>query len=257
MVFRSDRLDLEGEVVTPDGPPLAIAVLCHGIPSGRAPEPDDAGYPGLARTIAAAGFAAMWFDFRGCRGAPGDFSIAGWCADLGAALDGLSALELGVPVAVVGSSAGGAVAVAVAAARSDVAAVATLAAPASFSFGDLVGDARAFLQDLRNRGIVRDPAFPRDLDEWAAELADAAADRHAAAIAPRAMLVVHGDADDVVPYPHAERLFEAAGEPKELVRIPRGGHQLRRDPRAVAAVLDWLERRLAPAAVRDPGPGRD
>ncbi|MGH2831019.1 MAG: serine aminopeptidase domain-containing protein, partial [Actinomycetota bacterium] len=80
------------------------------------------------------------------------------------------------------------------------------------------------------------------LDAWWREWEDLAAERHVAAIAPRPLLVAHGDADDVVPYQHAERLFSAAGSPKELARIPGGGHQLRRDARGVACLLDWLDR---------------
>jgi hypothetical protein len=68
--FRSDGLLLEGEVVAAEDP-RALLVVCHGIPSGRPPDPADAGYPGLAREIAGLGHAAVWFDFRGARSAPG------------------------------------------------------------------------------------------------------------------------------------------------------------------------------------------
>jgi fermentation-respiration switch protein FrsA (DUF1100 family) len=64
---------------------------------------------------------------------------------------------------------------------------------------------------------------------------------------------MHGDADAVVPYHHAERLFTLAGEPKELVRIPGGAHQLRRDPRALEALTDWLDRRLARPGIGQSG----
>jgi dipeptidyl aminopeptidase/acylaminoacyl peptidase len=241
VVFRPDGLALRGRLLVPDDPPL-LAVLCHGIPGGRPPDPEDPGYAGLAATLAGRGFGAFWFDFRGVRGAPGEFSIGGWQRDLAAALDALEAdAEVGgIPRVVVGSSAGGAVAVAVAARRDDVRAVATLAAPASFTFGGLVDDPERLLATFRNVGIVHDPAFPPDRDAWWREFLDAAPEAHAPRLAPRPFLVVHGDADDVVGVEHAERLFLAAAEPKELVRIPGGGHQLRRDPRAVEALLDWL-----------------
>ena len=38
------------------------------------------------------------------------------------------------------------------------------------------------------------------------------------------LLVVHGDADGVVPFVQGERLFAMANEPKQFVRIPGGGH---------------------------------
>jgi alpha-beta hydrolase superfamily lysophospholipase len=40
---------------------------------------------------------------------------------------------------------------------------------------------------------------------------------------------------------HAHRLYEKAGTPKKLVVIEGAGHRLRRDEKAVGAVLDWLK----------------
>jgi pimeloyl-ACP methyl ester carboxylesterase len=46
----------------------------------------------------------------------------------------------------------------------------------------------------------------------------------AARIAPTPVLIVHGDRDEYVPADHAEQLFEAAQQPKELWIIPGMGH---------------------------------
>ncbi len=241
ITFECDGLRFEGELVS-DAEPRAVVVLCHGIPGGGPRDPRDGGYADLARTVAGYGFAAFWFDFRGVRSSPGDFSIAGWARDLSAALDALATdrLAAGKPVVLAGSSAGGAVSIATAAFRPDVAAVATLAAPATYGFAGEAPD--RLLARLRNAGMIRDPNFPPDVATWAAELDAAAAERHITAVAPRPLLIVHGDADDVVPYEHAERLFAAAHPPKELARIPNGLHQLRRDERAVVCLMDWLNR---------------
>jgi fermentation-respiration switch protein FrsA (DUF1100 family) len=252
IVFRSDDLTLEGELIVPDSP-RAVVLLCHGIPGGGPPNPEDEGYAGFARALAARGFAAMWFNFRGCRGAPGEFSMSGWCADVGGALDALARVgEIqGLARVLVGSSAGGMAAIDVAAEREDVALVATLAAPSTLaSIGD---DEQAVVQRLRNIGIIHDPAYPPDPKAWWEDLIGRAATRSVGRIAPRPILLVHGDADDVVSYDHAERLFSKAGEPKELVRIPRGAHQLRRDPRAVDALTDWLDRRLGRPGIGQSG----
>jgi fermentation-respiration switch protein FrsA (DUF1100 family) len=124
--------------------------------------------------------------------------------------------------------------------RSDVAAVATLASPASYTFGRLVQDREHFIAECRNSGIIHDPAYPQDPEAWWSEFLESAPEDHVAKISPRPVLIIHGDADDVVPYIHAERLFAAATPPKELVRISAGAHQLRRDARAVEALADWL-----------------
>jgi pimeloyl-ACP methyl ester carboxylesterase len=46
----------------------------------------------------------------------------------------------------------------------------------------------------------------------------------AAMIAPTPLLIVHGDRDGYFPSDHAEQLFEAAGQPKELWVVPGFGH---------------------------------
>jgi len=46
----------------------------------------------------------------------------------------------------------------------------------------------------------------------------------AARIAPTPVLIVHGDSDDYFPCDHAEQIFEAAKQPKELWIIPGLGH---------------------------------
>jgi alpha-beta hydrolase superfamily lysophospholipase len=241
VAFRPDGLSLRGRVIVPDDPTLLIA-LCHGIPGSSPRDPADDGYEGFARALVQLGYGAFWFDFRGVRGSPGEFSIAGWVRDLDAAMNAIDAdAEIGgIPRAIVGSSAGGAVAIAVAARREDVVAVATLAAPASFSFGGLMRDPKHVLQIFRNTGIIHDPAFPSEVESWWREFAEHAPEDTVGKIAPRPVLLVHGDSDDVVGYPHAERLFIAAGEPKELVRIPHGEHQLRRDPRTMDVLADWF-----------------
>ena len=236
--IRSGSIVLEGHLVMPEHARAAV-VLLHGIPGGGPPDPPELGYPGFAQTFADAGYAALHFNFRGVRGCPGDFSLSGWAHDLEAALDALAERAGDLARILVGSSAGGTVAIAVAARRPDVAAVATLASPAGYE--GLGSDPATVIARFRNLGIIHDPAFPADPRAWWREFSDTAPVHHASRISPRPLLVVHGDADDVVPYPHAERLFASATEPKELIRIPGGAHQLRRDPRAADAVLDWLD----------------
>lgn len=38
------------------------------------------------------------------------------------------------------------------------------------------------------------------------------------------LLVIHGDADEIVPFEHGRALFEAANDPKEFWRLPGGTH---------------------------------
>lgn len=237
LAIRSGDLVLEGHLLVPEEP-RAVVVLLHGIPGGGHIDPSDPGYAGLASTFAEHGYAALHFDFRGVRGQPGEFSLGGWAADLAAALDSLDGALDPLARVLIGSSAGGAVAIRVASRRPDVAAVATLATPAGF---EALPGPEAAIARFRNSGIIHDPGYPPDVGGWWDDLQKAGPERFVARVAPRPLLIVHGDSDDVVPYQHAERLFASAAEPKELIRIPGGGHQLRRDPRALAAVLDWAD----------------
>jgi len=50
------------------------------------------------------------------------------------------------------------------------------------------------------------------------------AGKYVAALSPIPLLMIHGTADQVVSYKNAERLFEAAREPKQLITIEGGGH---------------------------------
>jgi fermentation-respiration switch protein FrsA (DUF1100 family) len=45
-----------------------------------------------------------------------------------------------------------------------------------------------------------------------------------AKIAPRPILFIHGTEDLIIPFQHIEALYEQAGEPKTLYRIPGGQH---------------------------------
>ena len=59
---------------------------------------------------------------------------------------------------------------------------------------------------------------------------------------PRPFLVLHGSADDVVPVGDARLLADAARGSSELRIVHAAGHGLRHDPRAIAALLGWLDR---------------
>lgn len=241
MAIDSDGLQLEAEMVLSDDP-RAIVVIAHGLSAGHVKDPQDTGYPGLARQIAETyGVAAMWVNLRGVRTSPGDFSIDGWVRDLSASVDAARAAAPGLPLVLLGSSAGGWVSLRVAAEHPGVDAVATLAGVATWD--DLIASAPEAIAYLRNAGLIKDPAFPPDTAAWIDAFRTPATDA-VGKLAPRPLLLVHGDADPEVPPHHAESLFEAAGEPKEIVRLPGAGHQLRREPRAIEVFGEWLARHV-------------
>jgi len=139
-----------------------------------------------------------------------------------------------------GSSTGGSLSILVAADDERVRGVATLAAPASFSEWALHPD--RLLADARAMGIIRHKEFPPDPHAWGRRFAELSPLEAAARIAPRPLLLVHGDNDEVVPIADARALFEAGFGNADLRTVAGAGHRLRHDPRAIATLIGWLTR---------------
>jgi pimeloyl-ACP methyl ester carboxylesterase len=74
----------------------------------------------------------------------------------------------------------------------------------------------------------------------------------AARIAPTPLLVVHGDQDLYFPPDHAQQLYEAAAEPKELWIVPGFGHA---ETGMNAALLDRIGQWVREKAGAGPDPG--
>jgi pimeloyl-ACP methyl ester carboxylesterase len=242
LVIESDGLRLDAEAFSPEAPSGAV-VLLHGIPSVQPPDPEDDGYPGLARRFAERGWVAVWADMRGARAAPGFFSIEGWVHDVTAIVRAVRGMDeaAGLPVALVGSSAGGAVSVEAVVRGADVDAVVLLGTPAAWvSFAaDPVAGARRITEEA---GMPLSPEALADPSSWAAEFDGVTTEKSIGALRVPT-LIVHGTADDVVPIEHAYRLSERA--PKaELVVLDGAPHYLRRHPGVFELVADWAEEKL-------------
>ncbi len=246
VVLEVDGITISGRLYLPAGGNKYPAVgICHGIPSGKPNDPDDGGYPELAERLCRDGFIAFIFNFRGCGDSGGNLDLLGWTRDLTAAINYLWGLpQRDQPhLGLLGFSGGAAVAIYVAAHDRRVSCVASCAAPAEF--GSLLsGDEPQLMVDhFRRIGTIRDAGFPRSAEEWLNRFRLVSPMKYIAGIAPRPLLLVHGDQDETVPVDHAYRLYHSAGEPREIVIIEGAGHNLRRDDRALAAALSWLKRR--------------
>lgn len=237
-----DGLRLRAGAYVPAAP-RGLVVLFHGIPSTAPPEPGDEGYPGLARHCAEQGWATVWAQFRAAHGSPGYFSIEGWVRDARAVID--SARTIGgatqLRLAVVGSSAGGAVAVEAVARGAPVDALALLAAPAQWTgfAGDPAAGVRRITTDA---GMLVAPEVEDDPSEWGEEFERVSTERSITRV-KIPVLVVHGTADEVVPVDHAHRIAERSSR-AELVVLEGADHRLRRDASVVALVLDWIGKTL-------------
>lgn len=245
--LRSDGLQLVCRVHVPRGDKaFPVLCVCHGIP-GAPHNPQDKGYAALAQEFCRAGFLTVIFNFRGTGESQGNLDITGWSADLLTVIDFVCSVEEADEsrLTLLGFSAGAAVSIYVAAQDTRVSSLAACACPADFGFLASPETAPSTIQHFRDVGLIRDDRFPLSNEAWIDGFRAISPVQWIDRISPRPLLLVHGDADELVPLEHAHRLYRQAKEPKELVVIPGAKHRLRLEQKAMAAVLRWLEARYA------------
>jgi pimeloyl-ACP methyl ester carboxylesterase len=171
------------------------------------------------------GFGALFVSYRGYGASTGSISEQGFITDALTAYDFLR--ERSVPaeqIAVVGESLGTGVAVKLAAQRPVAALV--LGAP----FTAAVDVAAEIYPWLPVRLLMKDQFISRD---------------HIASVkAP--LLIIHGDADRIIPVAQGRRLFEMANEPKELAILEGQGHDEIGTPEVWAREVDFIRLRIMP-----------
>ena len=215
-------------------------VLCHGLPSRDPQLSDSDTYEQLAERVAdELGYTVAAVTFRGCGRSTGNFSIAGWIADIRAAVTHLDEVHDVTDAVLVGAATGGSIAICAGAADESVRGVATLAARADFD--DWASHPRRFREHCRRIGVIRDAGFPTSFDAWATELRTHRPDQAVRRLGSRSLMLVHGDEDKLVPMADARRLAEAHGA-ADVKGVAGAGHRLRDDPRVLALMLGWLDR---------------
>ncbi|MFC2001937.1 alpha/beta hydrolase [Chloroflexota bacterium] len=244
VILEVEGISISGQLYLPgDGISYPTVCVCHGIPSGKPPDPGDGGYPLLAERICHEGLAVMIFNFRGTGGSGGNIDILGWTRDLETVIDYLWDLpEVDKShLSLLGFSGGAAVSVYVAAQDNRVSGVVAGACPAEFTFFTKASEPQSVVDHFRSIGAIRDKGFPRSVKEWLDGFRMAAPIEYVAGISPRPLLLVHGSEDETVSMSHARRLYDKAGDPKQIVVVDGAGHRLRQNDRAMAISIDWLK----------------
>lgn len=212
-----------------------IVVVSHG---HRGNKSDMLGIgPGLWR----AGNSVLLFDFRGNGDSEdGPQSLAHYeQSDLRAAIEYAARRRPDAALVLVGFSMGAAVSILVAARDDRVQAVV-----ADSPFAEMRGVISHVI------GKLRLPPFPLLwLTDRATRLrygygfAEVAPIDVVADLAPRPLLLLHGDEDGLIPVEHSQRLYRAAGEPKQLRLFAGADHcggYFQDRPAYIAAVADFL-----------------
>ena len=244
MQFESEGLQLEAHLALPDRRPTGGCpglVICHGFPTAAIGAAKSGhSYHTLADRIAGEkGAAVMAMHYRGCGGSEGNFSLRGWLNDVESAIDALDSLDEVASVSLMGFGTGAALVICAAANRPGVRAVAAVAPPADFA--DWSSDPQKLLDHARRVGAITDQDFPDDFGDWGRQLGEIQAVESAGQMAPRSLLVLHGQDDELVPIFDSRIVADAHGS-AELRVIHGAGHLLRYDPRAVAVLLGWVDR---------------
>src|SRR6266480_6719714 len=214
-------------------------ILCHGMDSNKNSEK----LVRLGRALAERGILALRFDFAYVGESSGkfqDITYTGEVEDLKAAYALMQTRQPG-KTAILGSSMGGSVALLFAAQEPTVAALVTLAAPLHpENFPKRVLTAEQ-LQQWRHGGFtfyngrrlnvsLLDDLERIDVSESARKI-------------KCPVLILHGDADEVVPVEEAYELSMCLPNSKRLTILPGAAHPLS-DPavmqRALAEAFDWL-----------------
>jgi uncharacterized protein len=208
----------------PDQPADTAVLILHGAGSAKESHFD------FARLAVAHGMAALSYDARGHGRSDGEFG-PGAIDDAVGMLDLLRQRTAATRVALRGSSMGGFQAILAAARDGDAdAVVAICPAPEQL-----------LLQGVRSGRLE---GFRADREGLAAWLPTVSLQDAAASLAPRtALLLLHAQGDEQVPYTVSEHLYAAAGRPKRVLILPGGHHRsLQHDGEIQAESLKFIER---------------
>ena len=173
--------------------------------------------------LTADGFGLLGLSYRGYGGSSGKPSETGFLLDASAAYDFAAARFPARRIILWGESLGTAVAIALAAER---------------PIGGLILDA-----PFTSAADIGASAYPFVPVRWFIKDSFHSDERIGRVKAP--LLVLHGELDRIIPIRFGERLFTLANEPKQMVRLPSGGHVDLDDhgaPDAVRAFLNGLPR---------------
>ena len=225
-VTTDDGLDLEHWYRPPAAPDGPVVVIFHGN-AGHIGDRVPKYWPLLQ-----AGLGVFFASYRGYGGNPGRPSEEGLTADALSVMAHLT--DRGIPaerIVLYGESLGTGLAIKLAAGR-PVAGLILEAPPGSIA-------------ELAQAHYWYVPAKWLLLDQWnAIDLMDQVT-------AP--LLLMHGEADRVVPVRFGRRVYEAATGPKEALFLEEGGHaDLYRFPEVAGRVIDFVRRQVPVSSVREP-----
>ena len=252
---RPERFDFPGaggeqlaaRLDRPADEPVAFALFAHCFTCGK----DLIAAAEISKALTASGIAVLRFDFTGLGSSEGEFANTDFSsnvADLTAAADHLRERHE-APRLLVGHSLGGAAALAAAGSIDEVAAVATIGAPADPAHVEHLFDGS--IEEIETNAEADVMLAGRSFRVRREFLADVRAQALLPAVTElgRALAVFHAPGDELVGIDSARRIFEAARHPKSFISLDDADHLLsdRADAAYVGLVLGaWAARYVTP-----------
>lgn len=205
-----------------------VVVFCHGLPyqPGSVLEK---GYDNLSKWFSERGKTSLIFDFSGTGLSRGSFSLSAWVEDLEKIINRFETVDIvafslgGVPASYVSS-------------RKNVRRLCLVSTPCCF---DHISILDKIYLNARSKGSIKGigsyndfiSKIRRDMErleplKWIGE--------------SRNTMIVHGTADDTIPFESGEMLYNAASKPKYFLKVVNGGHALRQELEVIKEIFDWL-----------------
>ena len=229
--FSSDNLVLRGNLHLPPTKKPSVIIGSHGLySSGNSPK-----QVALAEECTRAGLAFFRFDHRGCGGSQGEFekvtTLEARRRDLKCAVEVVHRrADIGPRIGLFGSSMGGTVCLC-AASELAVSAMVTYAAPIR---------SKTLNESIKKPENANSHEIFFDLKRQPFDISDQLS-------TIRNILIVHGDADEIVPLSHAEEIYNFVEPPKKLIVQSHGDHPMSNKDHQDAFIREaklWFTNRL-------------
>jgi alpha-beta hydrolase superfamily lysophospholipase len=229
--FLSDGFKLKGYLHLPAAKRPPVVIGCHGLYStSKSPK-----QLALADQCSRFGIAYFRFDHRGCGSSEGKFekvtSLEARGRDLADAVAVITGTaDTGDRFGLFGSSMGGSVCLSVAA-ELEANTLVTFAAPIR---SHILENRRPVSENSDISEIFLDAKKRRfDISDRLSAISD--------------ILIVHGQADDVVPVSHAEEIYSLVKKPKKLIKQKNGDHPMSNEAHQRTFIREaslWFKRGL-------------
>ncbi len=182
----------------------------------------------ITAALASRGIATLRFDFTGLGNSDGEFKDSGFISnvqDLIAAADALRDGP-GAPTIIVGHSLGGAAVIAAAEHIPELKAVVTIGAP--YEVDHVLGQLGEQLETVKQKGEAEVQIGGRPFvvnTEFLEQTYNQPQSERLAKLG-KSLLVMHAPDDDIVGFYNAEKIYEAASQPKSFIALEKADHLL-------------------------------